>query len=109
MDIADGTIALPDNEAHADMSSNGSSERTPPKIANPEIHPRLQAVAVAARFYGIELDPNEFRRDASEAAPAAAALSALGAGCRDVVARRAHALAALASLARYRTGGAAVH
>jgi ATP-binding cassette, subfamily B, bacterial HlyB/CyaB len=45
-----------------------------------EIEPRLQAVIVAARFYGIELDPDEFRRQPGEQLPGAASLSAWAQG-----------------------------
>ncbi len=39
------------------------------------IHPRLLAMMMAARYYGLELDPNDFRLAAGEPAPTAAALS----------------------------------
>src|SRR5580704_18119415 len=39
------------------------------------LHPRLQAMILAARHHGVELDANEFRPTAGEAAPSAAALS----------------------------------
>ena len=39
------------------------------------IHPRLLAMMMAGRYYGLELDPIEFRGDPGEAAPSAAALS----------------------------------
>jgi ATP-binding cassette, subfamily B, bacterial HlyB/CyaB len=41
-----------------------------------EIHPRLEAVMNAARFYGMELDPREFPCIHGEQMPSAAALSA---------------------------------
>jgi ATP-binding cassette subfamily B protein len=41
----------------------------------PDLHPRVLAVIVAARFYGTELDPNEFRRVPGDEAPSAQALS----------------------------------
>jgi ATP-binding cassette, subfamily B, bacterial HlyB/CyaB len=40
------------------------------------VDPRIQAVVRAARFYGIELDPAEFRCARGEAIPSAASLSA---------------------------------
>jgi ATP-binding cassette subfamily B protein len=43
--------------------------------AGPDLHPRVLAVIVAARFYGTELDPNEFRRVPGDEAPSAQALS----------------------------------
>jgi ATP-binding cassette, subfamily B, bacterial HlyB/CyaB len=39
------------------------------------IHPRLLAMMMAARYYGLELDPGEFRLGPDEAIPSAAALS----------------------------------
>src|SRR5690348_16267620 len=51
----------------ASMSSAGS-DRGP-------IHPRLLAMMMAARYYGLELDPNEFRLGQDETQPTAAALS----------------------------------
>ena len=46
------------------------------------IHPRLLAMMMAGRYYGLELDPTEFRGQAGEPNPTAAALStwAQGAG-----------------------------
>lgn len=41
-----------------------------------QIHPRLLALMMAARYYGLELDPNEFRLAPGETVPNAAALSA---------------------------------
>ncbi|MFL5255022.1 MAG: peptidase domain-containing ABC transporter [Rhodopila sp.] len=40
------------------------------------IHPRLLAMMMAARYYGLELDSHEFRLDKDETQPTAAALSA---------------------------------
>jgi ATP-binding cassette subfamily B protein len=39
------------------------------------IHPRLLAMIQAGRYYGMELDPNEFRAQANEIVPAPASLS----------------------------------
>ena len=41
-----------------------------------QIHPRLLAMMMASRYYGLELDPNEFRLAPGETNPTAAALSA---------------------------------
>jgi len=41
-----------------------------------QIHPRLLALMMAARYYGLELDPGEFRLAPGETIPTAAALSA---------------------------------
>ena len=40
------------------------------------LHPRLQAVILAGRYHGIELDPGEFRGTAGDKVPSAASLSA---------------------------------
>jgi ATP-binding cassette, subfamily B, bacterial HlyB/CyaB len=60
----------------------GVSGATDPGAGGPSIHPRLQAVVLAGRYHGIELDPGEFRGMAGEKQPSAAALStwAQGAG-----------------------------
>ena len=39
------------------------------------IHPRLMAMMMAARYFGLELDPNEFRNGPGETVPGAAALA----------------------------------
>jgi ATP-binding cassette, subfamily B, bacterial HlyB/CyaB len=39
------------------------------------IHPRLLAMMMAARYFGLELDPHEFRNGPGETVPGAAALS----------------------------------
>jgi ATP-binding cassette, subfamily B, bacterial HlyB/CyaB len=51
-----------------DAASSGISRGAP-------IHPRLLAMMMAARYFGLELDPNEFRNGPGEAVPGAAALS----------------------------------
>ena len=60
----------------AGMSSGDGGDRDAP------IHPRLLAMMNAARYYGMELDPHEFRAGPDETVPSAAALSswAQGAG-----------------------------
>jgi ATP-binding cassette, subfamily B, bacterial HlyB/CyaB len=40
------------------------------------LHPRLRAVVMAGRYYGMELDPDEFRNVENAEAPTAASLSA---------------------------------
>src|ERR1700739_659831 len=49
----------------------GSSRQTSGYV----IHPRLQAVMVAARFHGTELDPSEVVSTAAQGMPTAASLS----------------------------------
>ena len=39
------------------------------------IHPRLMAMMMAARYFGLELDPGEFRNAPGETVPGAAAWS----------------------------------
>ncbi len=51
------------------MSSAGGAPGAGP------IHPRLLAMMMAARYYGLELDPAEFRLGPNEDVPTAAALS----------------------------------
>src|SRR3954468_23611667 len=55
--------------AGAGMSSSTGNSCGP-------IHPRLLAMMMAARYYGLELDSHEFRLDKDETQPTAAALSA---------------------------------
>jgi len=54
-------------------STGGAAGRGP-------IHPRLLAMMMAARYYGLELDPADFRLGKDEALPSAAALSAWAQG-----------------------------
>jgi hypothetical protein len=51
------------------MSSTGAGRDGP-------VNARLLGMMSAARYYGIELDPNEFRLGSGETEPTAAALSA---------------------------------
>jgi len=70
------------------MSQEGDGSDGPPEatsIGSPRgapIHPRLLAMMMAARYFGLELDPTEFRNGPGETVPGAAALSdwAKGAG-----------------------------
>jgi len=52
-------------------------EQDHPSAADPKrpIHPCLQAMIVAARYHGVELEPDEFPRSAESSSPSAAALS----------------------------------
>jgi ATP-binding cassette subfamily B protein len=52
-----------------DDVDTGAGPRTAP------LHPRLLAMMMAARYFGLELDPHEFRLGPGETAPGAAALS----------------------------------
>jgi subfamily B ATP-binding cassette protein HlyB/CyaB len=60
----------------AGMSMGSEAPRAGP------IHPRLLAMMMAGRYYGLELDPIEYRGEAGDQVPSAAALStwAQGAG-----------------------------
>ena len=54
-----------------------SSDTDRPESASmPPVEARLQALIVAARFYGMELDPGEYPRSKGETVPSAASLSA---------------------------------
>src|SRR5262249_9034678 len=50
-------------------------EEARPERSEPSPHPRILAMAAAARFYGAELDPAEYRGQPAEEVPSAAALS----------------------------------
>lgn len=82
MDISDGntpgpfgndrtptTISQTSGGGSAGMSTAGLDGNRGP------IHPRLLAMMMAARYYGLELDPLEFRLAPDEASPTPAALS----------------------------------
>jgi ATP-binding cassette, subfamily B, bacterial HlyB/CyaB len=56
--------------AGAGMSTAGDGGNRAP------IHPRLLAMMMAARYFGLDLDPNEFRAGPGDTVPTAAALSA---------------------------------
>jgi subfamily B ATP-binding cassette protein HlyB/CyaB len=58
------------DKSGSNMSSGGEGTNRGP------IHPRLLALMMASRYYGLELDPNEFRLAPNATAPTAAALSA---------------------------------
>ncbi len=77
MDISDGPHNEPAVTAGADGSGGGSTGigTSSPASGGSAMDPRLQAVIMAARFHGIELDPNEFRLGAGETQPSAASLS----------------------------------
>lgn len=83
MDISDGHSANPPRfgAAPTDTASDGggagagmSTETGGGRDA--PIHPRLLAMMSAARYYGLELDPGEFRLAAGETEASAPALSA---------------------------------
>ncbi len=91
MDISDGHPPgqtwlgrQPANEgAAADGGGDGAGmSRASDGASDAPIHPRLLAMMSAARYYGLELDPHEFRLDAGATVPTPAALStwAQGAG-----------------------------
>jgi subfamily B ATP-binding cassette protein HlyB/CyaB len=55
------------------MTQEGDGSGASPRGA--PIHPRLLAMMMAARYFGLELDPHEFRAGPGETVPGAAALS----------------------------------
>src|SRR6516225_4696298 len=63
----DATFLDPVRESTIE-APRGAPEATP-------VHLRLQAMMLAARYHGMELNPAEFPRPPGEEAPAAAALS----------------------------------
>jgi ATP-binding cassette subfamily B protein len=76
---------FPDRVAPSSGESAGAAGPIPigpvtAGAAEPEVNARIQAVIIAARFYGIELDPGEFRAEPGEKTPGAAALSAWAQG-----------------------------
>jgi subfamily B ATP-binding cassette protein HlyB/CyaB len=77
VDISDGPHNEPAVTAGADGSGGGSTGIGTSSVApgGAAMDPRLQAVIMAARFHGIELDPNEFRLGTGETQPSAASLS----------------------------------
>jgi subfamily B ATP-binding cassette protein HlyB/CyaB len=63
---------LEDSSAGVAPLASAAPRTTPEAMP---VHPRLQAMMLAARYHGIELNPAEFPRSEGEQAPAAAALS----------------------------------
>jgi ATP-binding cassette subfamily B protein len=81
VDISDGHTPGPFGNsrtpATVSQSSAGDGD-TPPggqSTNRGTIHPRLLAMMMAARYYGLELDPADFRLAPNETLPTAAALS----------------------------------
>ncbi|MGE0225946.1 MAG: peptidase domain-containing ABC transporter [Acetobacteraceae bacterium] len=72
--VTDGQAAAQGGGAGAGLSTGATGARDAP------IHPRLLAMMNVARYYGIELDPHEFRLGEGEKVPSAAALSAWAQG-----------------------------
>jgi ATP-binding cassette subfamily B protein len=77
VDISEGPHNAPAVSAESDGSGGGSTgvNAAAGGAGGAAMDPRLQAVIMAARFHGIELDPNEFRLGAGETQPTAASLS----------------------------------
>lgn len=83
MDISDGHITGPlgrDRQPGAQAQAGGGGSQAGASVEMPggreaPIHPRLLAMMMAGRYYGMELDPNEFRSQAGEPTPSAASLS----------------------------------
>jgi subfamily B ATP-binding cassette protein HlyB/CyaB len=76
VDLLNETGSRPGIQGH-DPGSEVEADpiAVPPRPAD-GLHPRLQAVVMAARYYGMELDPTEFRNVEAAAVPSAASLSA---------------------------------
>lgn len=86
MDVNDGHISGPpgqrpqsvDREPLAEADGGGAGMSAAGGLSEAgesPIHPRLQAVILAGRYHGIELDPGEFRGTPGEKLPSAAELS----------------------------------
>ncbi len=74
MDLSDGINSGP--VGREKLSEAGPGNIVPRYRGDEGLHPRLQAVIMAARYYGLELDPAEFRNTDNSADPSAASLSA---------------------------------
>ena len=85
MDINDALAADPerrrrsDADPTSDLPSLGAGPRAR-AAADEALNPRIRAVIMAGRFYGMELDPAEFRNVEGAAVPTAASLSAWAQG-----------------------------
>lgn len=84
MDISDGHITGPlgqDRQSSAQAqaggggAASGGGSATAMGGRDVPIHPRLLAMMMAGRYYGMELDPGEFRAQAGETVPSPASLS----------------------------------
>src|ERR1700716_257185 len=71
--LAPQALALSVAGIRSDRSAMRAASIRP---GNTKIDPRVQAVVTAARFYGIELSPADFRSVESDAMPSGASLSA---------------------------------
>jgi ATP-binding cassette subfamily B protein len=87
VDINDGQIPGPPGQGlqsattdvAAQAGSGGANIGTPSELGGREqapLHPRVQAMIIAGRYHGMELDPHEFRGTVGDKIPSAAALSA---------------------------------
>lgn len=83
MDISDGYTPGPLGHGRTSVAEagGGGASGAGMSAANEgegrgPIHPRLLAMMMAARYFGLDLDPNEFRAGPGDTLPTAAALSA---------------------------------
>ncbi|HEY6432197.1 MAG TPA: ABC transporter transmembrane domain-containing protein, partial [Acetobacteraceae bacterium] len=72
MDLTNDTVGLSGSDATS--AQDGAS--VPGYRGDEALHPRLQAIITAARYYGMELDPVEFRNAEAAEQPSAASLAA---------------------------------
>ena len=84
MDDNEGSSLNSPGSAGASASTAGGGDQTkdaglPPREA--QVDPRVRAIALAARYYGMELDEGDFRRTPGETAASAASLSAWAQDC----------------------------
>jgi ATP-binding cassette, subfamily B, bacterial HlyB/CyaB len=82
VDISDGHVTGPlgqDPNAASQATAGGGGASIDagemPGGREEPIHPRLLAMMMASRYYGFELDPNEYKKQPGEQAPGAASLS----------------------------------
>jgi subfamily B ATP-binding cassette protein HlyB/CyaB len=87
VDVNDGHVSGRPGQSPQSVAAGSSSADagTPVQLGlaeEPTVHPRLQAMIIAGRYHGMELDPNEFRGTAGDKSPSARSLSswAQGAG-----------------------------
>ncbi len=72
MDLTNDTVSLSGSDATS--AQDGAS--VPRYRGDAALHPRLQAIITAGRYYGMELDPTEFRNVEGAEQPSAASLAA---------------------------------
>ncbi|HSU06947.1 MAG TPA: peptidase domain-containing ABC transporter, partial [Acetobacteraceae bacterium] len=81
MDLTNDTVSPSGSAAPSDMESSEIGDRSVAGYrGDDKLHPRLQALIMAGRYYGMELDPAEFRNVEAADQPSAASLAGWAAG-----------------------------